>query len=299
MSSISQGEPSRDGKTSKLPAGIYVVATPLGNLGDITRRAQEILAAADIVACEDTRVTRRLLAALGIPARRLMRYDDHAAGRTQPALIEAVQHGGSVALVSDAGTPLIADPGYKLIRAAREAGLAVTAVPGPSAAMAALSVSGLPSDRFLFLGFLPQKAKARAAALAEVKAVRATLIVFESPRRLPESLAAMADIFGPREAVVARELTKLFEETRRGSLAELAAAYAESGPPRGEVVVIIGPPAEITVAEADAAPDLDVRLTAALGGMSLRDAVADVARATGRPRREVYARALALGIARK
>jgi 16S rRNA (cytidine1402-2'-O)-methyltransferase len=292
MSPTVETEPNGGTAPRKLEPGLYLVATPLGNLGDITRRAIVVLSQADLIACEDTRVTRRLLAAFGIPAPRLVRYDDHSAERVRSTLIEAVRHGKTVALVSDAGTPLIADPGYRLVRAAHEAGLLVNAVPGPSAVVAALAVSGLPCDRFLFCGFLPPKAGPRARALEAVKTVPASLVVFEAPHRLPAALASMAAVLGPREAAVARELTKLHEEVRRGTLATLAAHYAAAGAPKGEVVIVVGPPPD--AAPPDAADDLDAQLETALAKMSLRDAAAAVATASGRPRREVYARALAL-----
>jgi 16S rRNA (cytidine1402-2'-O)-methyltransferase len=287
-----KGEPNDRGSASKLPPGLYVVATPLGNLGDITARAIAVLGAADLIACEDTRVTARLLQALGIAAPRLVRYDDHAGDNAPTRLIEAVREGKAVALVSDAGTPLIADPGYRLVRAAQEAGLAVRTVPGPSAMVAAVSIAGLPTDRFLASGFLPQRAGPRRKALAELAAVPATLVIPEAPHRLAESLADMAELLGPREAVVARELTKLFEETRRGTLASLAAHYAESGAPKGEIVVVIAPPAAEAAADSEA--QLDDRLAQALESESVRDAAAAVAAATGLPRRRVYARALEL-----
>lgn len=275
-----------------MPPALYLVATPIGNLGDITRRAVEILGAVDIVAAEDTRVTRRLFAALGLKTPRLVRYDDHADPHDRERLIQAVKQGKSVALVSDAGMPLVADPGLKLVRAAHEAGVRVTVIPGPSAALAALAVSGLPSDRFLFAGFLPAKDGPRARALAELAGVPASLIFFEAPQRLADSLAAMAAALGPREAVLARELTKLFEELRRGSLTELAAQYAAHEPPKGEVVIVVGPPAGDAASQA--VPDIDLQLRRALTTMSVRDAVDAVAGATGRQRREIYARALAI-----
>ncbi len=275
---------------SKPTPALYVIATPLGNLGDVSARARAVLAAADVVACEDTRVTRRLYSALDLAAPRLIRCDDHTVDRTAPALIEAVRGGQIVALVSDAGTPLIADPGYRLVRAMREAGQPVTAVPGPSAAIAALSIAGLPCERFLVAGFLPAKAAARTRTLAELKTIPATLVVFEAPHRLPESLTAMAAVLGPRPAAVARELTKLFEEVRHGTLDDLARHYTTAGPPKGEVVVVIGPPdAEQPQA---AAEDIDARLDDALATLSVRDAAAVVATATGLPRRQIYARAL-------
>jgi 16S rRNA (cytidine1402-2'-O)-methyltransferase len=287
-----KGEPTdRDGP-SKLAPGLYVVATPLGNLGDITARAVAVLRAADLIACEDTRVTSRLLQALGIAAPRLVRYDDHAGDNAPTRLLDAIREGRAVALVSDAGTPLIADPGYRLVRAAQEAGLAVRTVPGPSAMIAALSIAGLPSDRFLASGFLPQRSGPRRKALAELAPVPATLVIPEAPHRLAESLADMADVLGAREAVVARELTKLFEETRRGTLESLAAHYAASGAPKGEIVVVVAPPAAGAARESEAA--LDDRLVEALRNESVRDAAAAVAAATGLPRRQVYARALEL-----
>ncbi len=286
--------PGTSKRGSEAPGpGLYVVGTPIGNLGDITRRATEILAGVDIVACEDTRVARRLFSALGLAAKRLIRYDDHAGEAERHQLVEALRQGKSVALISDAGMPLVADPGLKLVRAVREAGLRVTVIPGPSAALTALAASGLPSDRFLFTGFLPAKEGARRRALAEIAAVPATLIFFESPQRLADSLSAMSEVLGARDAAVARELTKLFEEIRHGTLQELAAHYAAAGAPKGEIVVVVGPPKEEEATVTDDA-DLDEQLSSALATMSLRDAVAAIAAVTGRKRAEVYARALAL-----
>ena len=287
-----KGEPTDRDAASKLAPGLYVVATPLGNLGDITARAVAVLRGADLIACEDTRVTSRLLQALGIPAPRMMRYDDHAGDNAPTRLLDAIREGKVVALVSDAGTPLIADPGYRLVRTAQESGLAVRTVPGPSAMVAALSISGLPTDRFLAGGFLPQRSGPRRKALAELAAVPATLVIPEAPHRLAESLADMAAVLGDREAVVARELTKLFEETRRGTLESLAAHYGASGPPKGEIVVVIAPPADNAAAEGEAM--LDERLAQPLEHDSVRDAAAAVAAATGLPKRMVYARALEL-----
>lgn len=266
------------------------MATPIGNAADVTLRALAVLRGVDAIACEDTRVTRRLLGIHGID-RPLLAYHEHNAARMRPALLARVRAGESIALVSDAGTPLVSDPGYKLVREAVAEGLPVTALPGPSAPMTALVLSGLPTDRFLFAGFLPPKEAARRAALAELRPVRATLLFFESAQRLPEMLAAAAEVLGGREAAVARELTKLFEEVRRGTLAGLAAHYAEAGPPRGEIVVAIGPPA----AEGPAGPEeVDAALVEALGRLSVKDAAAEVAQALGAPRREVYARAVEL-----
>jgi 16S rRNA (cytidine1402-2'-O)-methyltransferase len=270
--------------------GLAVVATPIGNAGDITLRALAALRASDAIICEDTRVSAKLLARHGI-RRPLLAYHEHNAERMRPKILARLRAGESLALISDAGTPLVSDPGYKLLRAAIAEGLAVTTLPGPSAALAALVLSGLPPDRFFFAGFLPPKAAGRRQALAELAAIPATLIVFEAPGRLPESLADMADLLGPRPAAVARELTKLFEEVRRDDLAALARHYAEAGPPPGEVVVVIGPPGAPAADEAA----LDAALGEALAHMSLRDAVAAVAAATGQKRRTVYARALALG----
>ena len=279
-----------------MPAsGLYLVATPIGNLADISLRALDLLSKADVIACEDTRVTRRLLSAHGVHARRgarLTTYHEHNAERVRPWLIEQMKYGKVVVLVADAGTPLISDPGYKLVEAATAAGQTVTAVPGASAALAALLVSGLPSDRFFFAGFLPVKTSARRKFLAELAPVPATLIVFESARRLAASLADMAATLGPRPAAVARELTKMHEEVRRDPLDILAAHYRAAGSPRGEVVIVIGPPAEKT-AQIDT-DDLDARLRQALAKTSLRDAVAMVTAATGLSRQRVYARALEL-----
>jgi len=274
-----------------IPPGLHLVATPIGNLADITLRALATLRAADAIACEDSRVTAKLKGAYGLTAP-LVPYHDHNAARAGPKLMERLERGEIVALVSDAGTPLVSDPGYRLVRDAIAAGIAVIAVPGPSAALAALITSGLPTDRFLFAGFLPQRAQARRRALAELAAVPATLVFFESPRRLAATLADMAALLGPRPAAVAREMTKLHEEIRRGDLATLARAAAAAAPPRGECVIVIGPPgpaADATDAE------IDARLGDALAeGASLRDAAARVAAETGRARRDVYARALAL-----
>jgi 16S rRNA (cytidine1402-2'-O)-methyltransferase len=280
------------GADAVLDPGLYLVATPIGNLADMGRRALAVLAGADVIACEDTRTTRKLLTAYGIDTR-LTAYHEHNAARARPGLIERIKRGGAVALVSDAGTPLVSDPGYKLVRAAIDEGLAVTAIPGPSAALAALLVSGLPSDRFMFAGFLPAKAEARRRAVADLAAIPATLVLFESARRLPEALAALAEGLGPRPAAVARELTKLHEEVRRGSLSDLAAHYASAGPPKGEVAIVIGPP-EDGAARATA-EDLDTILRQALdAGLSVRDAVAEAVASTELPRQKVYARALEL-----
>lgn len=268
-----------------------MVATPIGNADDITLRALDTLSAADLIACEDTRVTAKLLARHGV-ATACVAYHDHNAERMRPVLLERLKKGECVALVSDAGTPLISDPGYKLVRAAIAAGIPVTALPGPSAILNALVLAGLPTDRFLFEGFLPAKSAARRARLTDLAPLAATLVFLEGPSRLAHALADMADILGDREAAVAREMTKLFEEVRRGTLGQLAAHYAESGPPKGEVTVVVGPPLPSASDISDA--DIDRMLVAALGDNSLRDAVEGVAQATGAQRRRIYTRALAL-----
>ncbi len=267
-----------------------VIATPIGNAGDITLRALDALRAADVVACEDTRVTGSLLKRHGV-ATPLTPYHEHNAARVRPLLIQRLQGGETVALVSDAGTPLVSDPGYKLVRGCIEAGIPVTHLPGASSVLTALVVSGLPSDRFLFCGFPPPRTKARREVLAEVAEVRATLVFLESPKRLAASLADMAEVLGDRPAAVTRELTKLFEEVRRGGLAALADEYARSGPPKGEVTLVVAPPAESQGGDASA---LDDELADALGRLSLRDAVAEVAQRLALPRKTVYDRALQL-----
>jgi 16S rRNA (cytidine1402-2'-O)-methyltransferase len=284
------GEPSYKADGSKpLRPGLHVVATPIGNAADITLRALAALKAADVIACEDTRVTAKLLARHRIE-RPLLAYHEHNAERIRPLLLARLRRGEAIALVADAGTPLISDPGYKLVRRAIEEGHFVTHLPGPSAALTALVLSGLPSDRFLFAGFLPAKRPARRRALAELAAVPTSLVFFESKGRLASSLSDMVAVLGDRPAAVARELTKVHEEVRRAALGTLARDYAASGPPRGEIVIVVGPPA----APAPMRAVLDEKLAAALARMSLKDASAAVALATGLPRREVYARALAL-----
>lgn len=254
-------------------------------------RALDVLARANLVACEDTRMTMKLLAIHGLRAR-LTTYHDHNAETVRPRLIERLKGGESVALVSDAGTPLVSDPGYKLVRDVIAAGISVTAVPGPSAVLTALVVSGLPTDRFLFAGFLPPHLLARQRAIAEIAEVRASLVLMESAKRLAATLADLAAGLGPRPAAVTRELTKMFEEVRSGSLDELARHYAEAGAPKGEIAIVIAPPGE---AAPTAEADLDAALRNAMTQGSLKDAVALVAAATQTPRRVVYARALALG----
>ncbi|MCP5388038.1 MAG: 16S rRNA (cytidine(1402)-2'-O)-methyltransferase [Novosphingobium sp.] len=270
-----------------LEPGLYIVATPIGNLGDITPRAAGVLRAVSAVACEDTRVTAKLLNHLGCK-QRMIRYDDHASEATREHLLELAA-AQPLALVSDAGTPLISDPGYRLVKAARERGIAVTSLPGPSAAVVALTLAGLPSDRFLFAGFLPAKAKARAEALAELAPVRATLVFYETAPRLGDALAAIAEVLPGREVAIARELTKRFEECRSGTPAELLAHYG-AHPPKGEIVLLVGPPGERGEAESD----VDGLLRAALSKNKPSQAAADVARLTGLDRKVLYARALEL-----
>ncbi len=266
-------------------SGLYVVATPIGNLADMSQRAIAILKAADIVAVEDSRVTGKLLHHLGLK-KKMRRYNDHSSEQDRLSLVAAARD-GVVALVSDAGTPLISDPGYKLVRSAREAGVEVFTAPGPSAAIAALSICGLPTDRFLFAGFLPSKAKARADALAELGGVKATLVFYESGPRLAATLAAIGEAYGEREIAVARELTKKFEEVVAGSAAELAARYVEHEP-KGEIVLIVGPPADDFLFEAG---DIDTALREALETMPAAKAAGAIAKRFGLERSDVYARA--------
>jgi 16S rRNA (cytidine1402-2'-O)-methyltransferase len=271
-------------------SALYLVATPIGNLADITLRALETLAAADVVACEDTRVSRVLLERYGI-RRRTTAYHEHNAAEAGPKLIAAIEAGKSVALISDAGTPLVSDPGYRLVGEALERGLRVVPVPGPSAALAALTASGLPSDTFLFAGFLPTKAGQLRARLESLKAVPATLVFFESPRRLAQALAAMAEALGgDRQAAVGRELTKTFEETRTGTLAALADHYAAADTPKGEIVVCVGPP----LAETEGPADIDRLLLSLAAEMPASKAAAEAARMSGQPKQALYRRLLDL-----
>ncbi len=274
-----------------LSPGLHVVATPIGNLGDVSFRALATLAAADAVIAEDTRVTKILLAHYGI-ATPLVAYHEHNAAVMRPHLIARLQTGAALALVSDAGTPLVSDPGFKLVADAVANNIPVMAVPGASAVLAALVVAGLPTDRFFFEGFLPQKSGARRQRASALATVPGTLVFFESPRRLAESLADLAAALGDREAAVCRELTKHFENVRRGTLSALAEQYANEPAPKGEVVLLVAPPGE----DAPHAPDdVDARLRAALQKHSVKDAAAIVSAETGLPRRKVYARALELG----
>lgn len=280
----------QDGQRS-LKAGLHLVATPIGNLGDCSPRALETLEQADLVLCEDSRVTGKLLKLKGIE-RSLLPYHEHNAERMRPRVLDHLARGESVALASDAGTPLVSDPGYKLVRDVIEAGHEVLAVPGPSAALAALVVSGLPTNRFLIAGFLPPRSSARRRAIEELASVPATLIWFESAKRLVPTLADLADVLGPRPAAVARELTKTFEEVRRGNLIELAATIAEEKTPRGEIVIVVGSPGAEASGKNDGA--VDDALRHALETMGPSAAAASVAKITDRSRKELYRRALAL-----
>ena len=270
----------------KLDPGLYIVATPIGNLGDVTLRGKDVLSRCDGIACEDTRVTGKLMKLLGL-SKPLWRYDDHALPRERARLIDSMQT-RAVVLVSDAGMPLVSDPGYRLVREARAAGVPVTGIPGASAPLLALALSGLPNDRFLFAGFLPGKDKARADTLAELEAVPATLIFFDTAPRLAKSLAAIAKTLPGREVAVARELTKLHEEVRTGTAEDLLSHY-EASPPRGEIVLLIGPP----VAQDDD-HDVDALLVEAMRDAKPSQAAAQVAKATGQDRRTLYARAMEL-----
>jgi 16S rRNA (cytidine1402-2'-O)-methyltransferase len=276
--------------------GLHVVATPIGNLRDITFRALATLAAADAVIAEDTRVTKTLLAHYGV-ATPLVAYHEHNAAVMRPHLVARLKGGATLALVSDAGTPLVSDPGFKLVADALAEGVEVFPVPGASAVLAALVVAGLPTDRFFFEGFLPPKSAARRRRIAELAGVPGTLVFFESPRRVAETLGDLAAVLGARPAALARELTKHFETVRRGSLPELAEAVGAGEPPKGEIVLLVGPPGAETPATDPA--EIDARLDAALPTLSVKDAAAVVSAATGRPRREVYARAIERAAARK
>jgi 16S rRNA (cytidine1402-2'-O)-methyltransferase len=272
--------------SERLQPGLYIVATPIGNLGDLSPRAADTLRRADRILVEDTRVTAKLLQHIGarVP---MTRYDDHSSGEERDRIVAQLGE-TAIALVSDAGTPLISDPGFKLVRATRAAGHAVHTLPGPSAAIAALTLSGLPTDRFLFLGFLPAKAKARSEVIADVAAVRATLILYESGPRLGDSLAALSQQLGERQGAVVREISKLHEECVTGTLAELAERYANA-PPKGEIVIVVGPPPEAAAVGDEA---LDAALDEALGRLSPSRAAAEVADRLNIPRKRAYARAL-------
>jgi 16S rRNA (cytidine1402-2'-O)-methyltransferase len=273
-----------------LAPGLYVTATPIGNASDITLRALNVLRQCDAIVAEDTRVTAKLLAIYGI-SRPLLVYNDHNAREARPKLLAKLKDGARLALVSDAGTPLVSDPGHRLVRAVRDAGIAVFPVPGASALLSALVAAGLPSDTFLFAGFLSAKDGERRTRLRELRTVPATLVFYESPRRLAEALPAMADILGPRRAVVARELTKLHEEIREGTLDTLAGVYGAGEPPKGEVTIVVAPPPEESGLDLSR---IDPLLEQALGFMPVKAAAQLVSDATGTPRRIVYERALVL-----
>ena len=282
-------ETSRDTNPSKvgdipLSPGLYLVATPIGNAADIGLRAISVLGEVDLIACEDTRNTAKLLSIHGI-AGSLFPYHDHNGPQARPRLLEILSSGGSVALVSDAGTPAISDPGYKLVRACIDENIPVTAVPGASSSLTALIISGLPTDRFYFAGFLPNRRSGRRHELENIKHVPGSLIIQESARRLAESLSDMATALGDRPAAVTRELTKRFEEVRRGSLCELAAHYAEAGPPKGEVVVVVGGPEATGPIEL---ASLDDDIIERLKTVSARDVARNIAEETGMPRRKIY-----------
>jgi len=278
-------------EAEKVSAGLHVTATPIGNLGDITLRALATLAAADQILCEDTRVTAKLTSRYGIHTT-LTPYHDHNAAKVRPGIIARLKEGAAIALVSDAGTPLVSDPGYKLVRAAIAEGVNVETLPGPSASLAALALSGLPSDRFLFAGFLPEKRGERRRFLEELKPVRATLIFFDSARRVSQSISDVASVFGERETAVLRELTKLHEEVLRGRAGEVAAALAARETIKGEITLIVAPPSEVQ-AEIDS-NEVDRALTTAASELPAAKAAQQVARQFGLPRRDLYARLLAL-----
>ena len=288
QSQASGGQARR--KPLPLAPGLHIVATPIGNLRDITLRALDTLQAADLIVCEDTRVFAKLANHYGISAPTIA-YSDATQEAAEPRVLAALAAGKRVALVSDAGMPLISDPGYRLVRGALAGNHLVTSAPGPSAVLLALALSGLPTDRFYFGGFLPAKEGDRRRAIADAASVPATLVFFEAPHRLAVSLGDLADLLGPRPAAIARELTKLFEEVRRAPLDELARHYARHPDVKGEIAVVIGPPGEEA---APAAKKLDEALLAAMAGASVRDAAAEVAARYGLRRREVYARALEL-----
>lgn len=282
--------PNTPFKSGALAAGLYIVATPIGNARDITLRALDVLAGAAAIAAEDTRVTRRLLDIHGIKPPEIIRYDEHVAERARPMLLARVAAGEAVALATDAGTPLVSDPGYRLVAAAVEAGLKVIPIPGASAPLAALALAGLPSDRFMFAGFAPNKSGQRRRWLKEMAEIQSTLIFFENAKRLAASLADMAAVLGDRQACVTRELTKLYEEARRGTLNELAAHYAEVGPPKGEVTLVIAPPEPVELDEGA----LDDLLAELLESFSVKDAASEAAERMGASRKLAYQRALAI-----
>ncbi len=274
--------------------GFYLVATPIGNLRDITFRALDVLSSVDLIICEDTRVTGKLMSAYGFK-KKMQVYNDHSTDHQRESLIKAVQEGQSIAVLSDAGTPLVSDPGYKLVRGAVEQGLYVTSIPGPNAALPALQLSGLPTDQFSFLGFLPPKTSARQTVLKKWEATPGTLIIYETGPRLLESLQDMRITLGNRDAAVTRELTKMYEEVRRGTLSDLILYYSSKGAPKGEIVVILGH----AVAEVLSTESIEKQLIKALDKMSVRDAAEMVAQATGKPKKTIYTLALKLASSKK
>ncbi len=274
-----------------LKPGLYVTATPIGNLSDITDRARQVLESVDYVACEDTRVTGKLMHAMGIK-NTLMAFHDHNEDKQRPYILGLLKEGAKIALVSDAGTPLISDPGYKLVEEARDMNLTVVPIPGASALTSALSVAGLPTDRFMFMGFPPSKSSARQQWFADVVNLKSTLVYYESTRRLPESLKDAAASLGNRPAAVCRELTKSYEEVIKNNLFNLVEHYTQSGAPKGECVVVVGPPVKVTQSSGEAVIDIDSTLKLALSHMKVKDAAAFVAEITGQKRTILYARAL-------
>ena len=285
-----QPKSKQTGAPRSCSPGLYLVATPIGNARDITLRALDVLEAADYIACEDTRVSGKLMSIHGI-RKSLIAYHEHNADKVRPRLIEDLEKGKTVALISDAGTPLISDPGFKLVRACHEKGLPVYPLPGASSVMAALVIAGLPTDRFLFAGFSPAKQGARRTFLEDLKTIDATLVLFESAKRIAACLADAADVLGEREATVCRELTKLYEQTRNGTLAELASQYGEEATPKGEIVLVIGPPGKAAPLDQDS---IDSQLLKALTQYKINEAAALVAGATGLTKRDLYQRALEL-----
>lgn len=277
-------------RSAEIPAGLYLVATPIGNLRDMTLRALDVLGAVDLILCEDTRMTGKLLQAHGIKAPKLDVYSDHTADRIRPKILDLLASGKRIALVSDAGTPLISDPGFKLVRDAQDLGLNVTSLPGANAVLTAMQLSGLPTDKFVFLGFLPPKEKARCDVLREWADAPATLVTYESAPRLIASLRDMAKILGDRQAAVTRELTKMFEEVRRDTLGNLAAYYEQEGAPKGEIAIVIAPPGEKIYSDAA----IEKLLRTALAELSVKDAAARVAEQTGLRKKDLYALALSL-----
>ncbi|HPD83065.1 MAG: 16S rRNA (cytidine(1402)-2'-O)-methyltransferase [Alphaproteobacteria bacterium] len=281
-------------KAQAMKPGFYLVATPIGNLRDITFRALDVLSSVDLIICEDTRVTGKLMSAYGFK-KKMQVYNDHSTDHQRESLIKAVQEGQSIAVLSDAGTPLVSDPGYKLVRGAVEQGLYVTSIPGPNAALPALQLSGLPTDQFSFLGFLPPKTSARQTVLKKWEATPGTLIIYETGPRLLESLQDMRITLGNRDAAVTRELTKMYEEVRRGTLSDLILYYSSKGAPKGEIVVILGH----AVAEVLSTESIEKQLIKALDKMSVRDAAEMVAQATGKPKKTIYTLALKLASSKK